>query len=926
MISNAVTLREIRGRNLRNVALVSLSIEIGVVLLSAYLGFTQSPLLFISGSAFAIACGLTILALRLGKRGDITAGAWALIAGFGLGGTVAATILSDIGPMTGMVILLFVFLIVIQTMSPEAARWGFLAGSLISVVTGLLVFFPPFPPVSLTGPEMSTIVLWTGRAAVLGMIALILSQYRNLSLNNKILTAFLSIAVIVILSITAVLEITTTRASTAQIGRELNGIVQARGTSLGNFIGAQLDSLRLLALDETMRREITASNNSYTGNDAVDLSTISTRDQQWQLAVRDNQTDPFISGRLNSPLAESLRLFRALQPQHVEIFVTDAAGALVAASNLTSDYYQGDETWWQNAHAGDGQVTISAPQFDESSGTLSILFAIPVYDQEGETAIGILRSTMKLDALNALVRAPIGETGATDIYFPELGRLFHEDTLKTTEAGFDAILQAVSQNGYAQVDYERIDSIVSAAAITTSSGQPEIDRLGWIVIAHQDWVEAAVPVKNQIAAISFFGTVMLGIAALLSAVVAHPLTRPILGIIHAAGKITQGELSARAPIETRDEIGALAETFNDMTARLQDTLAGLEKHVAERTAALEEGSRQLQNRSAQLQTIAEVAQTAAAIQDIDALLPLVTRLVSERFGHYHVGIFLLDEKDEYAILRAANSEGGQRMLARRHRLRIGQEGVVGFSISQKYAHIALDVGQDAVFFSNPDLPNTHSEIALPLIVGSRVIGALDVQSEHIGAFSSEDAEVLTTLANQVAIAIENARLFEESKRALAELDRTFQRYTQSKWEALSTSGSLKGYLADEEGLRPIDRSRRTAKRLKIAPYQVPIRLRGVTIGTLDIQTGKKPEQYSEDEIAIAEAAAERVALALENARLIEESQRRAATERAIGEITSKISGSVNLRNVLRSTVQELGRVLPGSEVIIQFQREQEKKS
>ncbi len=143
-----------------------------------------------------------------------------------------------------------------------------------------------------------------------------------------------------------------------------------------------------------------------------------------------------------------------------------------------------------------------------------------------------------------------------------------------------------------------------------------------------------------------------------------------------------------------------------------------------------------------MQTITELSEAISQLQDLGEFFTAVTNLISTRFGFYHVGIFLIDNEREYAIMQAANSEGGQKMLARGHRLKLGT-GVVGFASQTSLPRIALDVGSDAVFFDNPDLPGTRSEVALPMKSRGETIGVLDVQSIEAGAFSNEDLQVLT---------------------------------------------------------------------------------------------------------------------------------------------------------------------------------------
>lgn len=371
----------------------------------------------------------------------------------------------------------------------------------------------------------------------------------------------------------------------------------------------------------------------------------------------------------------------------------------------------------------------------------------------------------------------------------------------------------------------------------------------------------------------------------------------------------------------------LEQKANQELRALQATL---EERIHERTAALERTTLAVERRASQLQAISDIARTIASIQELSELLPRITELISEYFGFYHVGIFLLDEKKEYAELRAANSEGGKRMLARSHRLRVGYQGVVGFAARQGRARIALDTGEDAVFFDNPDLPTTRSEAALPLILGDEVIGVLDVQSEIPEAFSEDDLDVLNTLAFQVSIAIQNATLLNQARQMLAEIERTSRERTRVSWSNIGERGQKLGYRFDNGihdpiyqpvELTEVGQALATGKQQQSEQtLAIPIKLRGETIGVIGIRAKSERKAWTAAEISIAQAAADRAALALENARLVEEAQRRAALERMTAEITGKIGTSVQYRSIMRITAEELSRAL-GTEVLVQLQPE-----
>jgi GAF domain-containing protein len=357
----------------------------------------------------------------------------------------------------------------------------------------------------------------------------------------------------------------------------------------------------------------------------------------------------------------------------------------------------------------------------------------------------------------------------------------------------------------------------------------------------------------------------------------------------------------------------LSSSNNELSA----LRTSLQQQVEERTA-------ELTKRASQLEAVSIVARTIASVQDLDALLPAITQLVSQQFGFYHVGIFLLDAQRQNAVLGAANSSGGLRMLSRQHSLPLDAHSIVGYSTSRGEPRIALDVGTDSVYFNNPDLPNTRSEMAIPLRVAGTVIGALDVQSTETNAFSQEDIRVLSTLADQIAIAIENARLFGETKKALSDARITFEKYTQQEWSSFARQVRPNGFLFDGKHVVPLDnQSKREPIKAVIqtgslslekvsAAIAIPIKLRGQTIGVLDIRAKNGQRPWKQDEIALLEAAAERAALALENARLVESAQRRAARERAIGDISSRIGAVSNLESILQTAVEELGRKIGGA--------------
>ncbi|MGC1375588.1 MAG: response regulator [Anaerolineales bacterium] len=253
-----------------------------------------------------------------------------------------------------------------------------------------------------------------------------------------------------------------------------------------------------------------------------------------------------------------------------------------------------------------------------------------------------------------------------------------------------------------------------------------------------------------------------GVAGLAALGVAQFVAGPIERLTAVAERVIAGDLSTQALVESGDEVGKLALTFNNMTIQLQQMLEGLEKRVEERTEALS-------SHALQLQAAAEVSRVVSSMLDADELIRQAVNLVRERFDLYYVGLFLLDEQRRFAVLEAGTGEAGRQMLANAHKLEIGDDSMIGWCITHKQARIALDAGKEAVRFNNPLLPGARSELALPLVSQKQVIGAMTVSSTQESAFSPEDITILQTMADQLANGIEKARLYAQVQQRAIEL-------------------------------------------------------------------------------------------------------------------------------------------------------------
>ena len=342
---------------------------------------------------------------------------------------------------------------------------------------------------------------------------------------------------------------------------------------------------------------------------------------------------------------------------------------------------------------------------------------------------------------------------------------------------------------------------------------------------------------------------------------------------------------------------------------LRNERSTLEQRIEERT-------RGLTQKTEQLRATSYIARKTAEVQDLATLLDTVAKLITDQFGFYHTGIFLINETGDRAVLQAASSEGGQRMVERGFSLSVGTQGLVGYVTAQKKPRVALDVGADAVFFNNPDLPMTRSELALPLLVRNRVLGVLDIHSDRPQAFNVEEIDVLQALSDQVAVAIENARLMDETQSAIAQLEMLTTVRTREAWsQKLRERNRVFTYTP--LGLRAEKVSQDNDKTIR-----APILLRGQKIGTIAIAR-KGDVTWNKLDRDLIEEVAGQIGLAVDNIRLLEEATQRAKQEETVGKLAARFSQSLDLDTLLQTAARELGQLPDISEVSVFIGQESE---
>jgi GAF domain-containing protein/HAMP domain-containing protein len=392
-----------------------------------------------------------------------------------------------------------------------------------------------------------------------------------------------------------------------------------------------------------------------------------------------------------------------------------------------------------------------------------------------------------------------------------------------------------------------------------------------------------------------------GLAFLLGAGFAYAVSRsisdPIQELIGTFNKIEKGDLTQRARVSATDELGVVTMQFNRMVSRLEALQTTLEQQVAERTRDLAATN--------------EVAQAASSSLDPDELMKKVVDLFSEQFGYYYAAIYLLDPGEKWAELRYATGEAGRVLKQNHHRLEVPGRSMVAAAIHERNARIAQIASQETQRYENPLLPYTRSEIALPLIAGEHVIGALNVQSTRESDFGPQVIETMQNMGSQVATALENARLFQEAQVVIREMRAVQQQYLIEGWARFSSDNEVLEYVVGDE--IPED-----AEQMEVA-----IHLRDQILGqiTLEGRNDWTPEQQS-----LVDAVARQAAIALENARLVQESHQVAVRERMLAEINSKIWSSATIDGVLQTVVKELGRRFDASQASIELRLDESQES
>ena len=607
-------------------------------------------------------------------------------------------------------------------------------------------------------------------------------------------------------------------------------------------------------------------------------------------------------------------------------------------SVIPADFQVTQRVWYRGSlpEANPERKTWWTPVYIQDAGTTAVTtVASPVYDRSGEL-VGVVGLDVSLAGLKAEIESAqvleagyaflidkegksiaLSERGALDImgYLPSESLAGMD--LASTLTGFSPIIEKMvaGESGLDRVSVAGKQLLIAYAPLEST---------GWSqgsVVALDDVLNLTALFMNEFESnahglvlerIIPAGAIILLLVTAAGWWITNRMTRPIQKLAGAAGELRRGNWEINLPGHDKDEIGVLTLALKESAQRMQEAYLQLEGRLAEK-------SQELDRRSEHIKTIAQVARESVAIQELEVLLHQATKLICERFAYDYAGIYLLDETREHAYLRAAMGKTGQELLPKGHKLSLGEAGNIGFVAETNLARLVSDFREDSPAPENLILASTRSQLGLPLSAGEIAIGVLDIQSSKVSAFNQEDIAILQVLADQIAVAVQNAHLLEVAQENLQQLQVLYGHYNQEAWESLESARNVIGYQLDQNGLHPVTKwangkNGKTTSTIDQPPVLQPLEVHGRTIGYLEVWP--EGEALSAEEANFIKAVTERISLALESARLFEETRTLAFREETLNEMVAHFNQSLDFNTLVDSALTQLWQMPNVSEVSI----------
>ena len=600
----------------------------------------------------------------------------------------------------------------------------------------------------------------------------IIEQFSTFSLVSKFIISVILLAFVSILVTIAAVSYTINQSATEDVVQDLQIIADSSALELGEFIAREISVLEAFNGNRILQEELIAENlTSNNLNETEIEAQLRRRQVIWRSADLEGR-----SQLLNDDVQTLLEDFDQFVPNELSLVVTDQYGQLLATTGNPDQYYYGEEPWFFRAYAaGFGSRYVSDPYvldretvdpleelrvFEQDDVVLGIDIAIPLLtfpeNRTRPVAVGTLKTTLVVNGILKDLSLNIQGSRVEELDLLVGDNVLHvhdAEISRPEEPTFDLnILEVLRQDDFALAEYEGTNSYVVASSITSSADLTAIDNLGWTMFAYQSEGAALAIITEQQRVQILLGLVILLGGSLAALAVGRIVVTPITELAEFAEQIAQGERNIRANIRTQDEIATLAHSFNEMVIQIEGNERTLEQRVMERTRVLE--------------TSARIGRSLSTIVELDALILAIVEQLKQAFDYYHVHVYIPSKNGEYLELVGGSGEIGQQLLARNHKIPI-ESGLVGRAAASKVSILEPDVSQAENWRPNELLPETQSELAVPIVLNEQLLGVLDIQNDVVNSLQKEDVDAVEAIAYQIAVAIQNAQLYEEAQREAA---------------------------------------------------------------------------------------------------------------------------------------------------------------
>jgi GAF domain-containing protein/HAMP domain-containing protein len=759
--------------------------------------------LIFAGLSQSVVVLITLVCAWLSRRGRVVASMTLLLLSWLLGMSSALFLVAGQGVLFGTLAFILTAGIVLTTFPPPLVRRGVVFGVFAGVAIVLFDLLAPF-----TRPQTSSVVISLTNLIPLILIlgVVMFRQFRHVGLGAKLATVLGGVTLVAISLLSVIVNTLTREQILRDAGASAKNAARAQALIIGDTLAQQTQQLRAFGIG--LSGYLEAANREYQGSPPeVTRAKLSALDQQWRAAQTANNLDhPLLQAPLQHFLVAELAAYRRTHPTHIDLLVTDAHGAIVATTYRPPAYWLAGEEWWQAAYQdGRGSIYVGQPETAQQAALLYAPIAIPIYRTTDASVLGILRAHYRLKPLGDLLSGTrVGQTGRLELYVPngEGWVRLERETLAPAPLNAETVKQLhTTEISHRELLYESSPRLVSAAtmaSLPTSPAASALSRLQWTVVFHQAQSEILTIVENQTRNMLILALFISSLVILIAFPFAQVIVKPLTRLMVAAAEISGGKLQARADIETRDEIGTLAFTFNKMAQQLQQTLTGLENRVRERTAALDKTNQTLaaenaerrhvettlQQQTQHLSALNEVALNLIGRLDLDALLRDVLTRAGELVGAPDGYIYLVDNDRQTMQVRVATGT-----LLPLVGTRVERGNGIGGAVWASGAPLVVNDYQAwSGRLQRAEAEQVRAAIGVPLIARAEVIGVLGLAySKEGGEFGESALALLQRFTPLAAIAIENARLFAETRQTLTEMDRLYQASRQ-----LASTTTLEG--------------------------------------------------------------------------------------------------------------------------------------